>query len=52
VEFVPLLESGFARQIRDVSWESYEHEYGSAGGAEADVDLGADLMGSRPEDLR
>jgi FMN reductase len=42
VEFVLLMESGFARQIRDASWESYRHEYGSAG--DADVDLDTDLM--------
>ena len=44
VEFVLLMESGFARNIRDASWDSYQHEYGSSGGAEADVDLDTDLM--------
>jgi FMN reductase len=44
VEFVLLMESGFARKIRDASWESYQHEYGSAGGTEVDIDLTTDLM--------
>jgi FMN reductase len=44
VEFVLLMESGFARKIRDASWESYQHEYGSAGGTEVDVDLDTDMM--------
>ena len=44
VEFVMLMESGFARQIRDASWESYQHEYGSAGGTETDIDLDTDMM--------
>jgi FMN reductase len=44
VELVLLMEGGFARQIRDASWENYQHEYGSAGGAEVGVDLDTDLM--------
>jgi FMN reductase len=44
VEFVLLMESGFARKIRDASWESYQHEYGSAGGTEVEVDLDTDMM--------
>ena len=44
VEFVLLMESGFARKIRDASWDSYQHEYGSAGGTEVGVDLDTDLM--------
>jgi len=44
VELVLLMESGFARQIRDESWESYRHEYGSAGEADAGIDLDTDLM--------
>jgi FMN reductase len=38
------MESGFARQLRDESWESYQHEYGSAGGTETAIDLDTDLM--------
>jgi FMN reductase len=44
VEFCLLMESDFARKIRDASWESYQHEYGSAGGSEAGIDLDTDLM--------
>jgi len=44
VEFVLLMESGFARKIADASWESYQHEYGSAGGTEVGIDLDTDLM--------
>jgi FMN reductase len=44
VELVLLMESGFARKIRDASWESYQHEYGSAGGSEVGIDLDTDLM--------
>jgi FMN reductase len=44
VELVLLMESGFARKIRDTSWESYQHEYGSAGGSEVGIDLETDLM--------
>jgi FMN reductase len=43
-ELVLLMESGFARKIKDESWGSYQHEYGSAGGAEVSVDLDTDLM--------
>jgi FMN reductase len=44
VELVLLMESGFARQIKDESWQSYQHEYGSAGGTEVAIDLDSDLM--------
>jgi FMN reductase len=44
VELVLLMESGFAGQIRDQSWRSYQHEYGSAGGTETDIDTSSDLM--------
>jgi len=43
-ELVLLMESGFARQVRDGSWRSYRHEFGSAGGTELAVDLDTDLM--------
>ena len=43
-ELVLLMESGFARKIKDQSWDSYQHEDGSAGGAEVSVDLDTDLM--------
>ena len=44
VELVLLMESGFARNVRDNSWGSYKHEYGSAAGAETSIDLDTDLM--------
>jgi FMN reductase len=43
-ELLLLMESGFARAVRDESWGSYQHEFGSANGAEVDIDLDSDLM--------
>jgi FMN reductase len=43
-ELVLLMESGFARQVRDESWQRYQHELGSAGGTEVAIDLDTDLM--------
>ena len=28
----------------DLSWQSYQHEFGSAGGTETAIDLDTDLM--------
>ena len=44
LELVLLMESGFANKIKDESWHRYQHEYGSAGGAEVPIDLDTDLM--------
>jgi FMN reductase len=44
VELVLLMESGFARKIKDESWQNYQHEFGSAGGTEVAIDLDSDLM--------
>jgi FMN reductase len=44
IELVLLMESGLARKIKDESWHSYQHEFGSAGGTEVSVDLDTDLM--------
>ncbi|RRR98435.1 CE1759 family FMN reductase [Glycomyces terrestris] len=44
IELLLLMESGFADQVRSESWKSYQHEYGSAGGTELDIDLSSDLM--------
>ena len=44
LELVLLMESGFARAIKDQSWQSYQHEYASAGGTELAIDLDTDLM--------
>jgi FMN reductase len=43
-ELVLLMESGFARQVRDETWQSYQHELGSDGGRELDIDVDSDLM--------
>ena len=44
-ELILLMESGFARAVRDESWGSYQHEFGSAAaGAEPAIDLDTDLM--------
>ena len=44
LELVLLMESGFAQAIKDQSWPSYQHDYGSAGGTELSIDLDTDLM--------
>jgi FMN reductase len=49
LELVLLMESDIERKIKDQSWPSYQHEYGSAAAIEADgspvpIDLGTDLM--------
>jgi FMN reductase len=44
LELVLLMESGFARKVKDESWHRYQHEYGSAGGGEIPIDLDTDLM--------
>jgi FMN reductase len=43
-ELALLMEGGFARKIRNQSWQSYQHSYGSAGGTETAIDLDTDLM--------
>lgn len=43
-EAVLLMESGFARSVKEESWKRYQHEYGSAGGSELSIDLSSDLM--------
>jgi FMN reductase len=44
LELLLLMESGFARQVREESWQRYQHEFGSAGGTELTIDLDSDLM--------
>jgi FMN reductase len=44
VELLLLMESGFAHKIREGTWQSYQHEFGSAGGTEVSVDLDTDMM--------
>jgi len=43
-ELVLLMESGFARQVRDQTWQSYQHELGSDGGRETGIDVDSELM--------
>jgi FMN reductase len=43
-ELVLLMESGFARQVRGESWESYRHEFGTAADTEQDISVDTDLM--------
>ena len=43
-ELVLLMESGFARQVRDQAWQSYQHELGSDGGKETGIDVDTELM--------
>jgi FMN reductase len=55
-ELLLLMESGFARAVRDEAWGSYQHESGSAGGpaagsaggpaggSEVEIDLDTDMM--------
>ncbi len=43
-ELVLLMESGFAREVRDQAWQSYQHELGSDGGKETDIDVDSELM--------
>jgi FMN reductase len=38
------MESGFAKHVKNESWDSYQHEFGSAGGTEVSIDLTSDLM--------
>jgi FMN reductase len=44
LELVLLMDSEFARQVKESSWHSYQHEFGSAGGTEYGIDLDSDLM--------
>ena len=39
-----LMRSGVQRQLREQSWSSYQHQFGSAGGTETGVDFSSDLM--------
>ena len=50
-ELILLIESGFARAVRDESWSSYQHEFGTTGTTgtadeadEAAIELDTDLM--------
>ena len=52
-ELVLLMESEFAAKVKQESWASYQHEFGSAAGTELGINLDSDLMrlaagGGRP----
>ena len=52
-ELVLLMESEFAAKVKQESWDSYQHEFGSAAGTELGINLDSDLMrlaagGGRP----
>jgi len=44
LELVLLMDSGFAAQVREESWQRYQHRFGSAGGTEVSIELDSDLM--------
>jgi FMN reductase len=44
LELVLLMESGFARQVRELSWSDYRHEFGSTGDDRSGFDLDSDMM--------
>lgn len=43
-ELALLMKSDFANTLREGSWGSYQHSFGSAGGTELGIDLSSDLM--------
>lgn len=44
LELLLLMESDIAGKVKEASWGSYQHQYGSAGGTELAIDLDSDLM--------
>lgn len=43
-ELLALAQAGFRETVRGDAWGSYQHSYGSAGGAELGISLDSDLM--------
>lgn len=43
-ELLLLMESDFARKVREGSWQRYQHEYGSDGGRETSIDFDSEMM--------
>lgn len=43
-ELVLLMDSDFSRHIRDMSWDRYRHDFGSAGGSREGIDFDSDMM--------
>lgn len=43
-ELALLMQSGFARAVREETWGAYQHEFGSAGDTGGEVSMDTDLM--------
>lgn len=43
-ELVLLMDSDFSRHVRDMSWDKYRHDFGSAGGSRDGIDFDSDMM--------
>lgn len=43
-ELLLLMESDFARKVREGSWQRYQHEYGSDGGRATSIDFDSEMM--------
>ncbi|HET9074116.1 MAG TPA: CE1759 family FMN reductase [Solirubrobacteraceae bacterium] len=43
-ELVALMQSGVQDRVRGQSWRSYQHELGSNGGAELEIDVDSEMM--------
>jgi FMN reductase len=43
-ELLALMQAGVQQAIRGSSWSAYQHELGSNGGTELEIDLNSDLM--------
>ena len=44
MELVLLMESEFSKQVRDISWSRYRHEFGSAAASDDGIDFDSDMM--------
>lgn len=43
-ELVLLMQSEFSRQVRDISWSRYRHEFGGAAGSDVGIDFDSEMM--------
>ncbi len=44
LELVLLMESGFAKQVKELAWRDYRHEFDSAGAEGLAIDFDSDMM--------
>ncbi len=44
LELVLLVESGFARKVKELAWRDYRHEFDSAGSEDLAIDFDSDMM--------